>query len=282
MSPRGLSPVLLMLVALTGAVAGAQSLRLRTEAPKSSAEDQPAWPAFVRYSLATDFADDRSPRAYTHALFTSVGYQFDKNWSVNTELGMRAELVNGQISKGEEQTYAETVSPSTAVELDYEHEFMERHSYTLDLHGEPLWDEASRLEGYKGLVGGGAELTLKFFDKIYTMTHSIDVTELINTFQYGTNLQYNPDYFATYKLGNSIRFLKTWKVSYTFGLKATRYLDGFWGYNYQNTVSLAKTWKHLSVALAYDNGGFTDDGEVSMWYLDQYRRVGRLLINYAF
>jgi hypothetical protein len=62
----------------------------------------------------------------------------------------------------------------------------------------------------------------------------------------------------------------------------TRYLDGFTGYSYNNTLSLAKSWEKMTVAFSYENGGFTDNGEVNMWYVDRYRRLMFLSANYAF
>lgn len=260
----------------------AQTLRTRTQLPSLQEAEQTKWDGFMRYGMATDYADTREPRGYINSLFGSIGYHFDKNWGVNAEAGGRAELIDGQISKGPEQSHAETLNPSTSMELDYEDKLSINNSYSFFIHGEPLWDQASRLEGYKGLIGAGADLGLGFFGKAFTIRQTIDATELINTYHYGSDLGANPDYFYTYKLSNSLRFWKTYKLSYIFGFKTTRYLDGFWGYAYENTISLSKSWQKISVALAYDNGGFTDDGELSLWYLDQYRRVARISVNYAF
>ena len=118
---------------------------------------------------------------------------------------MRAEFVNGQIDKGQEQGYDEVVSPSTSLELDFDGKISHEHKYSAFLHGEPLWDEASRLEGYKGLVGFGGELDLNFFRKTYAFFNSLDATELINTFKYGSDLSANPDYFTS---GFSASFVK--------------------------------------------------------------------------
>ncbi|NJL25727.1 MAG: hypothetical protein HC902_11505 [Calothrix sp. SM1_5_4] len=59
-------------------------------------------------------------------------------------------------------------------------------------------------------------------------------------------------------------------------------MDGFLGYSYSDRFSLENTWRNVSLALTYTNGGFTDDGRVSLWFIDQYRRILMLAMNYAF
>ncbi len=125
-------------------------------------------------------------------------------------------------------------------------------------------------------------MTFGFFARRYTMSHLLDWTSLINTYRSNSSGVANPDYFYTYKWVNSVRFLQTWKASYTFGAKVTRYLDDFVGYSYSNSFGVSKTWKSVSASLSYDNGGFTDDGYIRLWYIDEYRRVFRMFVSYSF
>ena len=266
---------------LFGAQAHAQSLRLRTTSPSLSRTSDDI-SGFLRYSALTDYAESEQPRAYTQSLRAGMAYKLDDNWSVSGDASLRFETFNGQIDKGPEETKTETLNPSVGLELDYEHSFMETHSYTFFVHGEPLLDQPSRLEGYKGLVGGGASLNLGFFKKRYALEQILDVSELINTFKYATDTAANPDMFYTYKLVNSVRLFANCRLAYTWGLKVTRYMDDFYGYSYSNTLSLSTAWRKFTLALAYDNGGFTDNGEVSLWYIDHYRRVGIASVSFAF
>jgi hypothetical protein len=273
--------ILLAALALSDA-ASAQSLRMRTQAPVTQKEDESPWDVNLRYGMVTDYADTNQPRGYLNELILSTGYKFNKTWSVNTEIGGVAEFFDGQIDKKSEQSYDESLHPTTNVELDYDGKINNTHTYSFNVHGEPLWDEASRLEGYKALYGAGADLNLKFFHKAYTFGNLVDVTELHNTYYYGSDLTPNPDYFITYKLTNSLKFLGSWKIAYIFGFKSTRYLDNFWGYTYENTVKLSKSFGKVTAALSYLNGGFTDDGTLSLWYIDRYRSVAKFGINYEF
>jgi len=262
--------------------ATAQTLRTRIDRPTFKIEETSPWSFDVRYAVETDYADTATPRGYTNALFAALGYQFTPNWSVTAEAGGRGEFYDGQIDKDRQESYSEAISATTSFELDFEDKFWGSNTYGLSLHGEPLWDQASIYEGYKGLVGGGASAVFFFNHKTFSIGQSIDATELINTFKYASDTTANPDYFVTYKLGAGMRFWGSYKIGYVFGLKTTRYLDGFWGYNYQNSIVLSKSWGNLTVAVSYDNGGFTDDGMVSLWYIDEYRRIGSLAINYKF
>jgi hypothetical protein len=143
-------------------------------------------------------------------------------------------------------------------------------------------DEASRQEGYQGIVGAGGNVSFRFFEKYWVLSNDLNVSEMINSYRYGSNLKPNPDYFWTYKLSNVVKIYKGLRASYAFGAKVTRYMDDFVGYSYSNSFSLSYIWPHFSVALAYENGGFTDDGTISLWYIDQYRRMGRLVVGYTF
>jgi hypothetical protein len=255
------------------------SARLRATMPPAPAKSP--WTHSMTYSFASDYNDQRKPRAYNHAIGGSIGYDINPNWSLSAEMGLRYEMVDGQIPKEEQQTYSETLNPSTEFGVAYGEENAFR-SYGLAVHAEPLWTEDARREGHQGLVGAGGMVRINFFNKRYTMTHALDGTSLINSFHYGTDKKANPDYFWMYKWRNDLKFARTWKLSYSFGAKLTRFLDGFIGYSYNNTTSISNTWKNLTTALSYDNGGFTDDGYVRMWYIDEYRRIARLTMSYSF
>jgi hypothetical protein len=267
-------------IAGLGMNAGAQTLRLRTD--RGLHEKVNAWPVAFRYGVSTDYADSRSPRAYNHSLGLGFSHILSENWSVGVDAGITAPLVGGKIEKDQQETYAETLNPSTSFGLDYSHPFFTRHSYSLSLGVEPLWDEPSRREGYKGVVGLNAGVTFSLFDKMYSMSHNLGWSSLINTFPYDSEGSPNPDYFVTYKFTNSLRFLKTWKLSYSFGVKMTKYLDSFVGYSYSNSYGISKSFRQLSLGISYENGGFTEDGDVGLWFIDEYRRMFRLSASYSF
>ncbi|MBX3021152.1 MAG: hypothetical protein KF799_05690 [Bdellovibrionales bacterium] len=260
----------------------AQVLRTRTALPKWAESEENRWSGYLRYNVASDYAQSEQPRVFVQALGGGARYEFNENWSMTGDVALRMDTVNGQVEKNPEETHAEVLNPSTAIELDYEKRFADTHSYTTFVHGEPLWDEPSRMEGYKGIVGFGAALSLGFFKKRYVISQVLDISELLNTYDYSLGQNSNPDMFYTYKMSHSVRLYRTFKLSYSFGLKLTRALDASSKYAYNNTIMISQTWNSFSFALAYDNGGFTDDGSVSLWYIDEHRRIAQFKVGYSF
>jgi hypothetical protein len=273
---------LLTLILTFAAGASAQTARTRGQIPRPFQGNVQGFSGALRYSGLTDFADNRTPRAYTHNVIATVGYQMDEHWSLESALGVRAETIEGQIEKGKEQTYDEVLNPSTSFAVAYEGKIDAGNSYAFALSGEPLWDTASRLEGYRGVVGIGGKWTSDFFKRRYVMSHDFDLSELINTYRYSSEGAANPDYFFTYKFANVFRLFGQTRLAYTFGVKVTRYMDDFVGYSYLNTISLSQRFGKFTAILAYENGGFTDKGEISLWFVDEYRRLARLALNYTF
>lgn len=274
------TPVLAGLL-LAGFAVGAQTVQTTVSKPHSKADNQ-RWPSYLRYSVTSDYADNRTPRGYTHSFGGSISYNFDSKWSLGLEAELRAETISGQIEKGTEETYTEVLNPGLNFELGYSDKVLYQHSYALFLHGAPLVDEPSRREGYKGIVGAGGSVTLNFFGRVYSMINTVDASSILNTFSYGGNGKANPDYYYTYRFDNSVRFWGTNKFTVSLGAKITRYMDGFTGYSYNSSYTLSHSWKNVTVGASYVSGGFTDDGRLSLYYLDQYRRVATLMANYAF
>jgi hypothetical protein len=274
--------VLLILILTFVPGSWAQTARSRGKIPRPAQGNEQAFSAALSYSGLTDFADDRAPRMYTHNFGATIGYQMNERWSLEAAVGVRAEALGGQIEKGKEQSYDEVLSPSTSFSASYEGKLSAANSYGFALNGEPLWDTTSRLEGYRGVVGIDGKWTSGFFKRRYVMTHSFNVSELINTYKYSSEGSANPDYFLSYKFANVFRLFSETRLAYTFGAKMTRYMDDFIGYSYSNTISLSQGFGKFTAVLAYENGGFTDKGEISLWFIDEYRRLVRLALNYTF
>lgn len=277
--------LILGIVSLVGAGALAQTARTSATLLRLADENQSSWSSSMYYGVNSDFADNRDPRGYTHSLGVSLGYNWTKRLSTSASLGMRAETIGGQIQKDPDKSYAETlaVNPSVSLGLGYSGDlWLEPHTYSLSAFVEPLFDEASRLEGYKAVVGTSGALTFNFFGKRWIMSHSANWGSIVNSYTYGSNLNANPDYYYGYGLSNSFRLWKALKFSYTWGIRYTRYLDDYLAYSYSNSYGLSYAFEKFLVSLNYSSGGFTDDGEVSLWFIDDYRRVVSLSLAYSF
>ncbi len=282
MSLRFAILALALLVLFLALGPNSEATQIQTTAKMPMLDARSPWSGSLKYGLSSDFASDRKPRGYENILIGDVGYRFNRRWSAGLTASARFLTLDGQIPKGREQDYSEVLEPGTSLEALYSRPFYQSHSFSVVMHGEPLWAKDSRLEGHRALLGIGSALAFGFFAKRFTMTHALDATSLINEYKTNSSGVANPDYFYTYKWINSFRFWQTYKASYTFGAKVTRYLDDFIGYSYSNSFSISKSWQNFSLALAYDNGGFTDEGYIALWYIDEYRRIGRLMMSYAF
>ena len=274
------------LLILSGWSAFAQTARTSAALMRAVSETKTSkWSASAYYGTSTDYADNRDPRGYTHSLGTSVGYAITNRISTSASLGMRAETIGGQIEKDPDKSYAETLSvnPSTSFSLAYSGDLgIEPHTFSLGGFMEPLWDRASRLEGYKFVAGVNAGLGFKFFDKIWSMSHTVSTSSVANTYAFNENGNSNPDYNYGYSLSNTFKIYKAPKFSYSWGIRYTRYMDGFLSHSFSNSYGLSYAWDSLMVSLSYSAGGYTDDGEVSLWFIDDYRRMGSLSLAYSF
>jgi hypothetical protein len=277
--------IVALAAAMTGREARAQNVRTSALLLRMADENKSKWSSSMYYGVNSDFADNRDPRGYTHSLGVSVGYEFMKGFSTDASLGMRAETIGGQIEKDPDKSYAETlaVNPSTSLSLSYSGDlWIEPHTFSVSGFVEPLFDEASQREGYKAVAGTSAGLSLKFFESRWIMSQTVNWGSIVNTYTYGSNLQANPDYYYGYNLSNSFRLWKALKFSYTWGIRYTRYLDDYLSYAYSNSYGLSYAFGSLMTSLNYSAGGFTEDGEVSLWFIDDYRRVISLSLAYSF
>lgn len=271
-----------VLLFILGPSVFAQTARTRGQVPRPYEGNVQGFSGAVRYSGLTDFADNRTPRAYTHNFMGALSYQLDENWSLESVLGLRAETIEGQIEKGKEQTYDEVLNPSSAFAISYSGKFNSNNAYELSASGEPLWDQQSRLEGYRAIAGIGGKWSIDFFRRRWVVANDFDLSQLFNTYRTSSEGTANPDHFFTYKFSNVFRLFGQTRFSYTFGAKITRYLDDFIGYSYQNSFGLSQKFGAVTAILSYDNGGFTDRGEISLWFIDEYRRLARLSLSYTF
>jgi hypothetical protein len=231
------------------------------------------WTSSVSWETSSDYAESRSPRAYNHRLVGGLEYRVRPEFSMAGILEMRTLTIDGQIPKGSEQNYEELFSPLVVLSGSYVQKMFEKHSWRAGMNGSLFLDEASRLEGYKGLLGVNGRLHFNFFDGFYTMGHRLGLSYLMNSFEYGSNLKANPSEFLAYSLMNSLRITDQLRLGLSFSVRMTRYLDSFVDYNYLTGVSLTQNWEKVYLSLEYENGGFTEQGRVDFWYLNEFRRI---------
>lgn len=250
--------------------------------PIQNENDEERWPVSVYYGLSSDYADSRSPRSYTHFLGVNVTYIATEKWSFNGSFGGTADLIDGQIQKRPEQSYAETVNPSLSLSALFADSINDKLSYSVNGHVDPFFDPQSRYEAYRYMYGVRGGLFLSLFKGKYLMGNSIDVSELVGDYSYNSQQQANADTYYTYSWSNSFRPNRKLDISYSFVLRMTRLTNSELTYAYNNNLAVSTFLKKWVLSAVYSNGGFTEQGEVNFWYLDQYRRLLRCIAVYNF
>jgi hypothetical protein len=244
--------------------------------------EKSAWSSILRYSVLTDAAQEVTPRSYTHVFLGDLEYSLNSSWSLGGNVSFRAGTVGDQIYKGPQQSKGERINPGAGVALNYVFPIFGDNSLKFFGGFDVFLDESSRLEGYLGLFSLGTEMTLNFSEVGYVMGHSFVISEMANSFEYSTEGSANPNLYYNYSFSNNLSFMKSWTLNYTFGFKMTRYLDDFLSYSYSNKYGISAKWGQFSTGLSYENGGFTDEGYVDLWYIDAYRRLLKLTLSYVF
>lgn len=240
------------------------------------------WSSDLRYSVLSDLADSRQPRGMTHSLSGDVEYHLTPSWTLGGGLNVHADTVNGQIYKDPQQAESEVLSPEAHIFVNYYYVINSQLNINSELSWDFLLDNASRREGYLGVLSASSSVSYWIPEISYALGNKLEISCLMNTYEFSSAGNYNPYEFFKYFFDNTFILSDHWMVGYVFGFKITRYLDNYWQYNYKNSYKIGFSYQSLSISLDYENGGFTDHGEVDLWYIDEYRRVVSLNVAYKF
>lgn len=238
------------------------------------------WTLGANYSVATDLADSSDSRLYFQNLGASIGFQINQRWAVSGGLTGSFTTLDGQIEKRQEETVLESTGFSPSFGLMYSPNL--ESPWMVSGNGSLLLDSASQREGYLGVAGASVSHNSSFWEERIGVTNALSVTELINRFEKNSSGTFNPGTSITYSLGTNLKMTDNLGISASFGLKRTRYLDGFWDYSYGSTVAISLNGENWSASLATSQGGYTEDGTVSLWYLNEYRRIVSVSFGYRF
>ena len=85
-----------------------------------------------------------------------------------------------------------------------------------------------------------------------------------------------------YKFENSYALAKDIHIGFGLGVKITNYLDGSSLFNNNNSIFMGGKISKVIVAIAYENGGFTEEKQVDLWFIDRVRQMVTLSAAYEF
>lgn len=261
----------LILLAAPAGVHAAVTVKQTRAALQAPVPEVSPWSFGFNYGFSTDLADSYSPRVYYQGLNAFLARKITTHWSASLAVAANFTTLDGQIDKRQEDNEIEAAGVAPSIGLNYGGS--DPRPWFFGISGTALMDSASRREGYQGLVSGNFGGTWRFFGERFSMTHTLAVSELINAYEYSSAGNPNPGTSVAYSWSNSLAAGDHLSFSAGFGLKQTRYLDGFWDYAYNTFAGMTLAMGKWSLSFNTSNGGYTEDGRVSFWYIDQYRRI---------
>jgi hypothetical protein len=254
-------------------------LSLRNTMPTEAAI-QNRFHAASQYSVSSDLLDDIEPRRYTHQLTLNTLYDMSSRWRLGVlasvdYFSFENEIVETQKGYGGAQfnsTFFTTYILNTPFFTSHNVGF----SYTLPL------DDESRFEGYRGVPAASTTLIKRVWPKYINLIQTFRGSYLINTYDKSALGQPNRDYAVGSSSILAFTISKNWSLLTGFGIRWSHLTDNNTDYAYNNFQTLNYNYRKLSFFLTHSNGGFTEDGKVSLWFVDRNRKFVDLGVSYDF
>lgn len=263
----------------------AKSADGKLEADAKDKKDKSPFGANVGYSVSTDFAEELSPRLYRHNVSVGLSYKVNDLFSLSASTGYFFRSLNTSLSDFEEDSGISHISLGVSRSLSKK---LGRfagadHSLSAGLSGSLPMMEDDRIEGARGSLGIGPRLSSKFFDGLFSISNRVYYRMIFNKFDFSP-VSNEPTSNAAYgwSIGSSLPIYGKLSMGFGFGIRRTRYTDGFHSFSYSNSQSLSYSIGSLSMSVSHSNGGYTDDGKVEFWYIDKYRRLVSASLGYSF
>ena len=255
-----------------------------TAAVSPAEEAEKPWAIATEYSTSTDFADELKPRIFSHTVSVDASYEIKDWFGVSVGTGFFFKTIGGAISKFPEDSGINSVDVALSRVLTKPVAILGgKHTLAAAVFSSFPFSDDARLEGFYGSVGVGPMLTSKFFDGVLSVKNKANYSFIFNRYDYSPiSQEANSTNSYGYSISGSVRVIGGLKVGAGFGMRRSRYTDGFHDFSYNNTQSISYLWKHWSAAISHSNGGYTEDGNVELWYIDKYRRVISGSLGYEF
>lgn len=253
----------------------------------------------LAYNVGSDLAEQDEPRVYTNKLTAGFGTSFldprsgDERFSLGLKLGAQYKTLNGEIDTGR-RTDGDESSRLDAFELaDAEASVSKDVSLGAAVHGNHTLglnggfslptSRDSRLDGVQGVPFLGAELESAFAGKRFLLTNGLSSFYIMNTYLYSpVTREINPDAGLIYSLSARLRLLKHLTATAGGSVKGTHHLDDSNAMGFGNFQALTFAMGGFSTTLRHSNGSHLSDRDIELWYIDRYRRMVSLNLEYRF
>ncbi len=262
-----------------------QSAEGKIEARKEDKEAKAPFGASVGYSISTDFAEKLEPRLYQHKVAVDASYKFRDYFSMSFSTGYFFKTLSSSISGYEEDSGISHIS--LGISRNFSRKLGKfvgaEHSISAGASGSLPMMEEDRIEGAHGSVELAPKLNSKFFDRLFSISNRVYYQFIFNKFDFSP-VSNEPTANGAYgwTVDSSIPIVGELSAGLGFGIRRTRYSDGFHSFSYSNSQSLSYSLGSLSMSVSHSNGGYTDDGTVELWYVDKYRRLVKATLAYSF
>jgi hypothetical protein len=233
----------------------------------------------VQYSATSDLLDPVKPRRYEHDLAINSIY----NWSDRFRLGVLADLTYFSLENQivETQRGYGNLQPSFSFFSTYllKTPFLTSQnigfSYYLPL------DEYSRLEGYNGVASLGTTMVKRLFYN-FSFIQGFRGTYVLNSFDKNAAGIPNREYSVSASPMLSWTITSEISVLLGFGARWGKFVDGNSDYSYNNSQTLNYSRKNISVYISHVNGGYTENGDIYLWFIDKNRNFVTAGVSYDF
>lgn len=235
----------------------------------------------LNYSLSTDFADSLKPRKFDHGIEVAPLFVVKQSWLLLTDLQATYYSLDNTIPTDHNFQLSDG-SLGAGKLIHFGPNSMNDLLLTVG-NNFPL-SEKSQFEGTAAIPSAHTMAILKFPQFRTMLSNDLGVAYYVNANQFSPLTGSYTQQFATSdQIGLTYFILDNWSVSAGGGIKNTVFKDGFSQFDFKNffttDVYIGDVWY---AELGYENGTYSDNTKVDLWYIDQYRQVSSFTLGATF
>ena len=216
----------------------------------------------------TDIASQASPQAFLQVFDIDASLNVFKTFDVGINAGIKYVSLGGDIPQDSIEASDVTLKTS------YSKRLMNILSLKTGLVTSLPASDSAKVDGYEAIETGFFELNTRVVKGVYNIVNSIAVSYIFNRYNYspGTLLS-NPNSYGQYELVNILRMNRFMSFDIGMGARMSHTLDGTTTVHFENQEALNFKYHQWHATLSYSNGNYSDQSNIDLWFVDQYRQV---------
>lgn len=238
----------------------------------------------LSYEIETDLADELEPRIYEHQFSLTGKYDLGRGFSVLGKADFFYQsLGRSVVVEDSDDSMYWDFEAAVAKQWELGRALGGKHTGKVALRNIFPVSESNRYEGIRAIPGASAALVSDYFDSAVSVVNSVTYRYTVHTYLYSpVSGKLNSKDSLAYLLSGTVNIIGGLSATVGTGVKFARKHDDSVDYAYNNFQTLAYSFGDLSLSLTHENGGFTREGNISLWYIDRYRRLVSGAVSYAF